>query len=739
MRWTALFITIFLGFLVKCSSPSARFETENRASNPLNEGLSSLQCDLWRDPDGIPHVRGGSDRAAIACTGYLHGRDRLFQMDYLRRAQQGRLSEILGTSHLKDDFFLRLLGLAEKAEEIFKEMAPETKDFLWAYTYGVNRGMADSMRKGNYEIEEIAYDPEPWRPQDSVGILLLESLFETKATFTTDFTEDAWKKAWGEKAASLMTQDGLPWDNSILKPGEFKASAGSASVITPNDESLRGSNNWALSSQWSKSGKAWFANDPHVSLQYPSFWYWVHLQGDEMDVAGATVPGMPLVVSGLNHYVAWGLTDALLKVADVIAIPESEAKDFVSIRPTIWLRTGPIQIPFFLKSFRRSKEGFPLLPLDAPDGKVYLLRWSGLLLTGKHLSAFPKLAKAKNVEEMDSLLAQLRLPTFSYVFADTHGGIGYRAIGLLPKNTDPTPLGVREGSLEGARKYSFFTPEESPHLLNPHRGYLVTANNRVWPSKNAQQSGRAYASSFRSYRIEEMIRSTHAHNLETLQRIQCDSQFTDAKFLTPKIIAYLKTYPLTDPNLENALKILATWDFQSSPECRACGIYTRWMERLKERWTINHPGFYRLMEEKPDSARQTEMIHELSGALKDIHGATWGDLHRAYFEHISGGNEFTSEDWITTPGNGYSVNVGGAKWKEDYYLHYSGASHRLIVEMTSPPRAYLSWEGAAEDTESRSLNKAGSSWQRWSHCAYQPLRFPLDWKAVPKTVIRLSQ
>jgi len=742
MRGANLFLILILGFsLITCSTSPIRFASENRANNPLAERLAKVTCDVWRDPDGVPHTRSTSEQAAYSCLGYLHGKDRAFHLDYIRRGFQGRLSEILGSGRVREDFFVRMLGLAEKAEVIFEEMPQATREYLWAYAYGVNLGMAEAMKEENYVLDELDYDPEVWRPQHSVGILLLQSFLETKNTFTQDLTEKKWIEAWGDRAQGLMTQDGLPWDNSILKAGESPPLKKSASVPgIPVDASF-GSNNWVLGSQWSKSGKAWFANDPHVSLQHPSFWYWAHVQGGDLDVAGATVPGMPLVVSGLNRRMAWGLTDSFIKVADVIAIPESDTSGFISQRPTIWIKAGPFQLPFFFKSFQRSPEGYPVLPIDeAPEGKALLLRWSGFHLQAKHLSIFTDLAKAETVEKMDKILSALQLPTFSFVFADNKGGIGYRAVGLLPRDDEQVPFGVREGTLASARSYTFLDSSEAPHILNPGRGYVATANNRVWPAGSTRFQGRAFSHSFRSRRIEELLTSTRANDLESIRRTQCDTMMVDARYLVPRLIQYVSG--ALEGDLAHAIRLLSEWDFQGGVTCRACGVYVKWVDRIKEKWTVNHPGLYRLLGEKVEEKRRAELIGELRATLSDIREdrdeafPAWGDLHRAYFEHITGA--FSSEDYLETPGNLYSVNVGVLKWRENYYSHYSGAAQRLIVEMTNPPKAYLSWDGTATDNEFRSLNRSSSSWQRWRNCQHQPVRFPLDWTSVKSTSAPLN-
>ena len=62
-------------------------------------GLSG-PVDIGFDADGIPRIRAASATDAAAALGFVHARDRLFQMELMRRAASGRLSEIAGPATL---------------------------------------------------------------------------------------------------------------------------------------------------------------------------------------------------------------------------------------------------------------------------------------------------------------------------------------------------------------------------------------------------------------------------------------------------------------------------------------------------------------------------------------------------------------------------------------------------------------------------------------------------------------
>ena len=71
--------------------------------------------EVVRDRWGIPHVFAPSERDAQLGLGYCTGRDRLWQLDYLRREALGTLAELLGQSAHMNDLRMRTVGIPEIA------------------------------------------------------------------------------------------------------------------------------------------------------------------------------------------------------------------------------------------------------------------------------------------------------------------------------------------------------------------------------------------------------------------------------------------------------------------------------------------------------------------------------------------------------------------------------------------------------------------------------------------------
>jgi penicillin amidase len=68
------------------------------------------------DGHGVPTIRAASEAEALFGLGYVHARDRLWQVEYQRRVGAGRLAEILGPQLVETDRFLRTIGFRRAAE-----------------------------------------------------------------------------------------------------------------------------------------------------------------------------------------------------------------------------------------------------------------------------------------------------------------------------------------------------------------------------------------------------------------------------------------------------------------------------------------------------------------------------------------------------------------------------------------------------------------------------------------------
>ena len=446
-----------------------------------------------------------------------------------------------------------------------------------------------------------------------------------------------------------------------------------------------------------------------LDLKTPLFWYWMNLQMPDLNIIGGTIPGVPVVVSGTNGKVAWGLTNAYINTADAIFLKDYPEDYLVSFRPTVQVKFGFFKIPFFFKSFERTKDGDLILPLELGNEDKIVLRWAGFSLEAKDLVSMFDLMNTKNVTEMDETLKHVGLPAWNYVFADTKGDIGYRVVGNILKDTHKDPYGISYEKFDEFRNKKFLETMERPNVLKPKRDYVYTANNRHWPVNSKYYGGRAYSYSFRGFRIDELLKEGK-HDLDSFKKIQCDRQVVDARFFVEKLLR------VTDiPEFKG-------WDFSAQDNSIAPSVYRRLMDLLMEGWQVNEYGLFHLLDKLSDKEKD-ELLSFYKVAKEQIGGRSWNNFHRLKFAHLSKNDAWKYSPEISGIGDNHSVDPGTSKWDPDNktYEQYSGASMRMIIVMKDVPEIHLSLPGYNRNYTQEQLKVP--AWNEWRSCAYNQISF----------------
>ena len=335
-----------------------------RAETTLAELRAPVE--VLRDVDGIPHIIAQNEHDLILMQGWVHGRDRLFQMDLLRRRASGTLAELLGSAALASDVELRTLGLRRAAERSRPLLSPETQAALEAYAKGVNAFAATHPLPPEYAVLELT-SFEPWIPLDSLAVAKLialglsfdlddiertETLLTYQAVLGIEaganlFFEDTHRTAPFDDAATIpdASRDVGTLSAAASDEDEARRPGGSARTEFLRPETLElgrryldklrrlpqvrravrlgeepaGSNEWAISGALTETGRPLIASDQHLALDTPSTFYQNHLKARPagFDVIGSSFAGTPYVIVGQNKNIAWGATVNPMDVTDV--------------------------------------------------------------------------------------------------------------------------------------------------------------------------------------------------------------------------------------------------------------------------------------------------------------------------------------------------------------------------------------------------------------------------------------
>lgn len=314
------------------------------------------------DAQGVPTITAATDVDAAWLMGWAHARDRIFQMDQLRRVASGTLAELFGPSVLSSDVQFRTFGLRRAARKTWEAAPDALRASLRAYADGVNAWLAQNADRlpieyGALELTRI----QPWDPVDSIVIgklLALQLSFDDETGYTTRL--GAYQQAGaaaGFDGTALFFEDthrSAPADDRASIPGFLDAVDKREPLIRRNKnaridpdrlallqdhvekvrehpilgpllnrrEQRAGSNWWLVSGQHTASGRPILANDPHLSLDTPTLFHEAHIVSNDpafpqpMNSAGLVAPGTPLPLLGCTADFCWGLTTNSLDVTD---------------------------------------------------------------------------------------------------------------------------------------------------------------------------------------------------------------------------------------------------------------------------------------------------------------------------------------------------------------------------------------------------------------------------------------
>ncbi|MBM3290761.1 MAG: penicillin acylase family protein, partial [Candidatus Hydrogenedentes bacterium] len=120
-----------------------------------------IRFDAWRRP----FVTADTLDDALYAQGWLHASDRLWQMEMLRRAATGRLSELLGASTIGSDKELWRMGVPQMGKQIEGNASPALRASVEAYVRGVNAALA-AYTLPPPEFLLLQHAPAPWQPSD---------------------------------------------------------------------------------------------------------------------------------------------------------------------------------------------------------------------------------------------------------------------------------------------------------------------------------------------------------------------------------------------------------------------------------------------------------------------------------------------------------------------------------------------------------------------------------------------
>jgi penicillin amidase len=680
-------------------------------------GLSG-PIDIGFDSDGIPRIRAASATDAAAALGFVHARDRMFQMELMRRAASGRLSEIAGPATLGYDRTMRTFGLRRRAVEDYPTLPAETRAMLAAYARGVNAWI---KARGRFSAAEFLYlgSPAAWEPVDSLlwgetmG-LYLSFNWRTELTrlslagrIPQQKIDDLWPPAEGPdrpEAGIIPTRQYADIVSDLM------------SILPrfPDPYTLPGSasNEWAVDGHHTATGAPLLAGDPHLAFGFPAIWYLARIETPDGVLAGATAPGIPGIVLGHNSQIAWTFTTTGADVQDVfIETPAGEGhyqtpdgpRPFIVREERIKIRGEPDR----MLMVRETRHGPVISDLRGDGGPILAVAMANLAPGNTAAAGLLALNQAGDMAAAGKAAALISSPVQNLLVADREG-IALFVTGRVPirragDGSAPVP---GDGSHDWI---GWASGDQLPHIVAPRSGRLVNANDRIAPPDFPTFLGRDWFADWRSRRIRELLDRSDQHTVDDFARMQIDVRSSFARQILPVLLA------MPPPEADAARRaqgLLKDWDGSMTVDRPQPLIFNAWVQH-----------FYGLVLRQADidandggpqaefvayvlspagarwcggdctatlKAALVEAVGDLAGRFGNEPAQwRWGEAHPAVFAHpvlralpVLGSLTTLS---IPSPGDDTTIDRGGIAYGQFQSVH--GAAYRGVYDLADLDRS----------------------------------------------------
>lgn len=328
------------------------------------------------------------------------------------------------------------------------------------------------------------------------------------------------------------------------------------------------SNNWVVGPQHTATGKPLMANDPHLMLSAPSIWIVNHLHvsgpnptGDPTwDAIGSSFPLLPGIVLGHNNHISWAVTNTGADVQDLFVMNDTASNGESYWYKGAWVPYNTSQEVIQVKgkkdvtiTVRGTVYGNVVTDNDVTNatmsaGATMALRWVSTdpTIADTTLLAFMGMSVAKNYTEWRKALKHYVAPSQNFIFADSLGNISYQMPGWIPHRS-PAHSGAYPvpGNGDAAWDWQGRVPFEAlPRTVNPPKGYIVSANNKVTPSQYTKynltpynRGWNALSVGYRAKRITDMVLQHSANGSKVTMQDMREMQADYRSYLADDVMA----------------------------------------------------------------------------------------------------------------------------------------------------------------------------------------------------------
>ena len=710
-------------------------------------GLNS-EVEVYYDEYGLPHIYGESAEDVYMAFGYVHAQDRLFQMELMRRAGLGKLSEVLGPDFTKADLLFRTLGTNRKAAEDsskFDELPDKVQKIVHAYLSGVNYYIKNGKKPLEYRL--IGIEPEEYSVKDMYAIAGYMA-YTFAYSLRTDPLAEIIMRDLGEDylrdldlAIPNDEQLSEPFTDSLLNDLDANTLA-NLDLCKVLDRlpvpMLQGSNNWAVGPSKSLSGKVLLANDTHIKYSSPTAWYEAHIEYPGFGFYGNYLAGIPVALIGHSRNHGWGLTmfeddDSDFFYEEFMTADSSYTRFKDSLQYAVEKHQEIIKrkdAEDTVATIYETKHG-TIINAFLPESikKPVSIYWNYTALDNQLLSAFYDMNFSSNIQEFKGGVMRIQSPGLNVAYGDASGNIALWASSKLIKRADGKYGKLFLNGADGSGEYQgFYGFDYNPSIQNPKDGYLSSANQYHDTLEGVSYPG-YYAPDSRFERISERLEIMSAVTVDSMRSLN-----TDVVSKTESEISQLLAEILNesgqrfDEVQSQALEMLANWDGNHRLRDQEPTLYYRLLgniiektfkdemgEKNYEQFLTTHlmkrsypkviqssssPWYDNVTTKNKKENRTSIVVDSFMEAVDDLRDNfgdqisewRWENIHFVEHPHPLGSVEML-KPWFNigpfpAPGGNETVNNAGFTFSSegDYVAHY-GPAMRIVIDFADVENA----------------------------------------------------
>ncbi|MEV7124177.1 penicillin acylase family protein [Kitasatospora griseola] len=547
--------------------------TEQAPARPL-EGRLSLASfeqpvEIRTDRHGVPHVRAQNLADLYRAQGFLHQTERAWQIESNARTALGELAAVLGPAGLASDVLFRKLGLPELCDRAVAEVDRSAEQVFAWYAAGMRE--AQTVVRTTHEHTALGLPltvPDARTAhRNAVAISLLIG-FSLQHDWILDLVREAITVtggAAGEHPDAAQVLDAVAGQLGL----SVSRTAGS------------GSNAWAVPGPPGGAGGPIVAGDPHLDAVLPGHFMAMHLTCPELDVIGATVPGLPDVAFGHNGLVGWATTFAPARTTRLVLEKLTDRRTKV-LRPRgsaeVVRTTAEIEVRGLGVEKVACEEtsngrllGFNLRGAE-PGTRYDVALRSAQWEAPYDQRALAEMNRAGSLEEFEAGLRRWRSTAQTVVCADRSGRTGLAQSGMRWQDN-----GESAGIVFGWCTDAVAGGPEARHHLVIGESPVVAANHLPGRGAGGEPESGHWDAPLRAGRIAEMLRAGEGSVSESV-RVQLDLRSPLADTLLAELLSCVDR--AAQGSVGEAARSLEAWDRQAHRDVPEPVVFGAWLTEL---------------------------------------------------------------------------------------------------------------------------------------------------------------